>query len=401
MEKKVKRRSTTVNSQRHASEFSNLRIAQQALASLLALVLLCAAYPQRLVAQDAQDQQSPTQVPPGAPYMQQTSEQLEQLVAPIALYPDSLVAQILAASTFPEQVVEADRWVQSHPDLRGDALAQAVDQQSWDPSVKALTAFPSVLGNMDKNISWTSSLGDAYFNQEQTAMDAIQVMRRRAQEAGNLNSSPQQTVTTEGSDIEIEPVSPDIVYVPAYDPWVVYGGPIVAWPGWYPYPGIWYGGPYLSFGVGFGIGYYGGYGWGWHHWGSDWHHRVVIHDHNRYYSRSNTFYDRNNYYRGVGARGEFSRDQGGDRARSNERNRSASANDDSPGGVKNRPTPAASPFEGSNKASRGYAEPRGQSGTRSGAFSGYDHGGETRSYASRGNASFGGGGGARGGGGRH
>ncbi len=364
---------STVNSQRHASEFSNLRIAQQALASLLALVLLCAAYPQRLVAQDAQDEQSPAQVSPGAPYMQQTPEQLEQLVAPIALYPDSLVAQVLAASTFPEQVVEADRWVQSHPDLRADALTQAVDLQPWDPSVKALTAFPSVLGSMDKNISWTSSLGDAYYNQEQAVMDGIQVMRRRAQEAGNLNSTPQQTVTTEGSDIEIEPVSPDIVYVPAYDPWVIYGGPIVAWPGWYPYPGIWYGGPYLSFGVGIGIGYYGGYGWGWHHWGSDWHHRVVIHDHDRYYSRSNTFYNRNNYYRGGDARG----------------------------GVENRSAPGAKPFEGNNNAARGYAEPRGQSGTRSGAFSGYDHGGETRSYSSRGNASFGGGGGARGGGGRH
>jgi hypothetical protein len=397
-----------VNSQRHASEFSKLRIAEQALGSLLALVLLCAAYPQRLVAQDAQDQQSPAQVPPGAPYMQQTPEQLEQLVAPIALYPDSLVAQILAASTFPEQVVEADRWVQSHPDFQGDALAQAADQQPWDPSVKALTAFPSVLGNMDKNISWTSSLGDADYNQEQAVMDAIQVMRRRAQEAGNLNSSPQQTVTTEGSDIEIEPVSPDIVYVPAYDPWVVYGGPIVAWPGWYPYPGIWYDGPALFFGVGFGIGFFGGYGWGWHHWGSDWHHRVVIYDHDRYYSGSNTFYNRNSYYRGGDARGEFSADhgrfsgnQGGDRARSNEGNRPASANAGSSGGVENRPAPAARPFEGNNNAARGYAEPRGQSGVRSSAFSNYDHGGQERSFSSRGSASFGGGGGARGGGGRH
>src|SRR6267378_55158 len=100
----------------------------------------------------------------------------------IALYPDSLVTQILAASTFPEQVVAADRWVQSHPDLKDDALAQAVDQLPWDPSVKALVAFPSVLGNMDKNLSWTSSLGDAYFNQEQDVMDAIQVMRRRAKD---------------------------------------------------------------------------------------------------------------------------------------------------------------------------------------------------------------------------
>ncbi len=184
------------------------------------------------------------------PYAQQTPEQLQQLVAPIALYPDSLVAQVLAASTFPEQVVEADRWVQAHPDLKGDALAKAVDQEDWDPSVKALTAFPSVLGNMDKNLSWTSSLGDAYYNQQQDVMDAIQVRcGRRHSEAGTLESTPQQTVTTQDSSIVIEPANPEIVYVPAYDPWLVYGYPIVAWPGWYPYPGIWYEGPYLSFGT--------------------------------------------------------------------------------------------------------------------------------------------------------
>jgi hypothetical protein len=181
-------------------------------------------------------------------------------VAPIALYPDSLVAQILAASTFPEQLVDADRWVQTHPDLKGEALAHAVDPQPWDPSIKALTAFPAVLGNMDKNLSWTSALGDAYYNQEQDVMDAIQVMRRRAQQAGILNSTSQQIVTTEGSDIQIEPVSPEIVYVPAYDPWIVYGGPIVAWPGWYPYPGVWYDGPAIFFGAGFGIGFFGHYG---------------------------------------------------------------------------------------------------------------------------------------------
>ena len=130
----------------------------------------------------------------GPSYTQQTQEQLQQLVAPIALYPDSLVAQILAASTFPEQVVEADRWVQAHPDLKGEDLGKAVDQQPWDPSVKALAAFPSVLGNMDKNLSWTSSLGDAYYNQQQDVMDAVQVMRQKAQDAGNLKSTPQQTV---------------------------------------------------------------------------------------------------------------------------------------------------------------------------------------------------------------
>ncbi len=363
---------------------------------LLPLALLLVAWPQNLSAR--QDEQDPAQASEGQQYIQETPEQLQQLVAPIALYPDSLVAQILAASTFPEHVVEADQWVHAHPDLKGDALAQAVDQQPWDPSVKALTAFPSVLGNMDKNLSWTSSLGDAYYNQEQDVMDAIQVMRRRAQEAGNLKNTEQQTVTSQDSTIIIEPASPDVVYVPEYDPWLVYGGPIEEWPGWYPYPGIWYGGPYLSFGVGFGIGYYGGYGWGWHHWGSDWHHRVVIHDHDRYYSGGNTFYNRNNYYRGGDARGGVNRDRGADRARNNEENRPPSETARERGGESNRPGATASPFEGNNKAARGYAEPRGQSGTRSSAFSAYDHGGETRSYSSRGSASFGGGA-ARGGGG--
>jgi uncharacterized membrane protein YgcG len=386
---------------------SRLRLSRQTLVSLLPLALLFAAWPQNLSAQ--QDEQAPAQSPQRQQYTQQTPEQLEQLVAPIALYPDSLVAQILAASAFPEQVVEADRWVQAHPDLKQDALGQAVDQQPWDPSVKALTAFPSVLGNMDKNLSWTSSLGDAYYNQEQDVMNAVQAMRQRAQQAGNLKTTEQQTVTTQESTIIIEPADPEIVYVPAYDPWVIYGGPIVAWPGWYPYPGIWYGGPYLSFGVGFGIGYFGGYGWGWHHWGSDWHNRVVIHDHDRYYSRSNTFYNRNNYYRGGDAhggvnrdRGGFNGDRGGDRGRANAENRPPNAGGR---GAESRPGAAPKPFEGDNRAARGYAEPRGQSGTRSGAFSGYDHGGETRNYSSRGSASMGGGarsgGGFQGGGGSH
>ena len=273
-----------------ARGFLRPRLGRRILVSLLPLTLLFAAWPQNLPAyQGAQD---PNQAAQEQQYAQQTPEELQQLVAPIALYPDSLVAQILAASAFPEQVVEADRWVQANPDLKGDALGQAVDQQPWDPSVKALTAFPSVLGNMDKNLSWTSSLGDAYYNQQQDVMDAVQVMRQRAQEAGNLKTTPQQTVGAEGSTIVIQPASPEVVYVPAYNPWLVYGGPLVPWPGWYPYPGIWFGGPYLSFGVGFGIGLFTGFGWGWGHWGFDWYHRYPIYNHARYYSHSNTFYNR-------------------------------------------------------------------------------------------------------------
>jgi Protein of unknown function (DUF3300) len=418
----VQRRFKKMEILQRAYWLSRSRLSEQILVSLLSFALLFATWTPSVSAyQDAQnsqappqDAQAPEQSAQAPPYAQQTPEQIQQLVAPIALYPDSLVAQILTAATFPEQVVEADRWVQAHPDLKDEALGQAVDQQPWDPSVKALTAFPSVLGNMDKNLSWTSSLGDAYYNQQQDVMDAVQVMRQRAQEAGNLKNTPQQTVTAQGSTIVIEPASPEVVYVPAYDPWLVYGGPIVAWPGWYPYPGIWYGGPYLSFGVGFGIGVFGGYGWGWHHWDSDWHNHVVIYNHNRYYSRSNTFYNRNNYYRGGDARGGVSRDRGGfngnrggfngdrggDRARGNEGNRPPDANFGGRGGVYNRPGATARPFNGDRQAARGYAQPRGQSGTRSGAFSGYDHGGQERSFSSRGSASMGGGGARGGGGGR-
>ncbi|TLY57167.1 MAG: DUF3300 domain-containing protein, partial [Gammaproteobacteria bacterium] len=126
-----------------------------------------------------------------APQSEQSPEGLDQLVAPIALYPDALVAQILAAATYPTEVIEANRWMQQNPGLEGDALAQAVNPQSWDPSVKALTQFPSVLDMMDKNLSWTSSLGDAYVNGQQNVLDAVQVMRQRAQQAGNLKSTPQ------------------------------------------------------------------------------------------------------------------------------------------------------------------------------------------------------------------
>ena len=355
-----------------AAGFAGPRSGDRSWASLLSLVLLIPSWPPALWAyQGPPPPGQLAQAPP--PHVLQTPEQLQQLVAPIALYPDSLVAQILAASTFPEQVVEADRFVQEHPDLKGEALGHAVDQQPWDPSVKALTAFPTVLGNMDKNLSWTSSLGDAYYSQEPAVMDAIQVMRQRAQAAGNLKSTPQQVVQAQGSTIVIEPASPDVVYVPAYDPWLVYGDPILAWPGWYPYPGIWFGGPYLSFGIGFGIGWFGGFGWGWGHWGFDWHNHYAVFDHNRYYSRSATFYNRNAYFRGGGVRGVTGNVERGARAR---------------------------PFGGDTRAARGYAQPRGQSGTRSSAFSNYNHGGEERSFSSRGAASFGGGGGFRGGGGR-
>jgi len=360
-----------MNALEGGSALTSLQAGRKFLGILLSVAIVFAATPQSFAAY--QPQEAPAQTPapaPGTPapaYAQQTPEQLQQLVAPIALYPDSLVAQVLAASTFPEQVVEADRFVQSNPNLKGEDLGKTVDRQPWDPSVKALTAFPSVLGNMDKNLSWTSSLGDAYYNQQGDVMNAIQVMRQKADAAGNLKSTAQQTVQTQGPNIIIEPVDPDLVYVPAYDPWLIYGYPVLPWPGWYEYPGIWFGGPYLSFGIGFGIGFFAGFGWGWPHWGFDWYNRYPVFDHARYFSRSTVFYNRNNFYRGGGARGGF-----GER------------------GAFNRPGGAAHPFDGDTRAARGYAAPRGQAGVRSGAFSGFSRGGAVRGFSMRGGASFGG-----------
>jgi hypothetical protein len=249
---------------------------------------------------------------------------------------------------------------------------------------------------MDKNLSWTSSLGDAYYNQQPDVMDAVQVMRHKAEAAGALKSTPQEVVKTDGPDVDIEPASPDTVYVPAYDPWLVYGYPIAAWPGWYPYPGIWFGGPYLQFGLGFGIGWYGGFGWGWGHWGFDWHNRYAMYNHGRYYSGSRTFYNRGNFSRG-GARGGFNGSRGGI-------NGARGGFNGNRGEVNGARGATARPFDGNRQAARGYAAPRGQTGVRSGVYSGYDHGGQTKSYSSRGSASVGGGarssgGGARGGGG--
>src|SRR6202166_208458 len=244
--------------------------------------------------------QSETQPPAPAESLpasvpQQSTQELDQLVAPIALYPDALVAQILAAETYPTQIVEADRWLQQHPDLKGDALAKAVDAQSWDPGVKALTQFPGLLGMMDKNLSWTSSLGEAYVNGQQNVLDAVQVMRRRAQQAGNLKSTQQETVTTQGTTIVVEPANPQVVYVPEYDPWVVYGDPLAFYPGWIGVPGFFFDGPGIGFGLGIGIGLFGGFGWGWHHWGTDWHGHGLIHGGHPYFSHSREFGNRNGF----------------------------------------------------------------------------------------------------------
>ena len=148
-------------------------------------------------------------------YAPLTADELDALVAPIALYPDALVAQVLGAATFPYEIVDAAFWMKDNSSLTGEALAKAVDQQSWDPAVKALTQFPSVLDNLAKNLAWTSSLGEASATQQQDVMDAIQRMRAKAQAAGTLKSGTEIKVVQEAPQtIVIQPANPQIVYVP-------------------------------------------------------------------------------------------------------------------------------------------------------------------------------------------
>ena len=186
-------------------------------------------------------------------------EQLDQLLAPIALYPDPLLAQILMASTYPLEVVKADRWVKdpNNARLKSDQLAAALETIDWDPSVKSLVPFPQILAMMDERLDWTQSLGDAFLAQQADVMNSVQRLRQEAQAAGTLRSTPQQTVTPVGQTIVIQPASPQVIYVPVYNPVVVYG----AWP--YPdYPPVYiapppgfYIGPVVSFGIGFSIGF--------------------------------------------------------------------------------------------------------------------------------------------------
>ena len=157
------------------------------------------------------------------------ADDLEQFVAPIALYPDALLAQILTASTYPAQISVADQWLQQMQAQGYGSPAMVANgadaQADWDPSIKALTAFPQVLDMMNQNLEWTTNLGNAYYNQPQDVMQTVQVMRERAAAAGNLQSTPQESVSNDQGNIELDPANPQEVYVPAYDPWDVYGRP--------------------------------------------------------------------------------------------------------------------------------------------------------------------------------
>jgi len=169
-----------------------------------------------------------------------STEELEQIAAPVALYPDPLLAQVLMAATYPVEVVQAARFVQAHPTLKDRQLDEALRAQNWDDSVKALAQFPQILAMMDDKLDWTQRLGDAFLAQEQDLMDAVQVLRARAQAQGTLTSSPQQVVRVQAPYIYIEPASPQVIYVPVYNPLIVYGPwPYPAHRPYYYYPVGW------------------------------------------------------------------------------------------------------------------------------------------------------------------
>jgi hypothetical protein len=240
------------------------------------------------------------------------TEQLDSMVAPIALYPDSLVAQILAASTYPLEIVTANRWVRENSTLKGKELVEAAGKQDWDPSIQALVAFPTVLDMLNQSLDWTTALGNAFLAQQSDVMAAVQRMRMKAQRSGTLQSNAQQQVQTTIADgeptIEIQPSNPEVVYVPSYDPTIVYG----AASAYYPYPAIGYpvGLGALSFGLGVAVGaiFNGccGAGWGWG-WGCNWGKHPSLYVNNNFFAHNgNTFVNRGNWgnaYAGNGKSG--------------------------------------------------------------------------------------------------
>jgi hypothetical protein len=351
-----------------------------------------------------------------------SEQQLLQLVAPIALYPDPLVAQILAASTNPMEIVEAARWLKNNSNLKGEQLTQAIGSQSWDSSVKALAQVPSVLQNMNKNLSWTSALGDAYSHQSQDVMNAIQVLRGRAATAGTLKSTPQQkvstqpaqaaTVTTGGSQttvvqppaqtIIIEPANPQVVYVPAYNPTSVYGQPVPAYPGYSSADLMMTG--LVSFGMGMMVGSLisgGGWGCNWHGGTVIYNHTTYIPPRNIYAPHGSNYWTRQNAYnnfqhnqqvthrqQGISNYQQHRTEQNRQQAYNNYENRHGGNPDSRFAGRQNEGSGSGAGQRdyGSHARSNGYAPDR----SGRGAFGGSGTPGEVSSWSQRGRQSLGG-----------
>jgi hypothetical protein len=221
--------------------------------------------------------------PPASAPLQQASQkipadQLDSLVAPIALYPDPMLAQVLAASTYPLEIIQLRQWLEKNPTLKDKALADAVMNEPWDPSVQALAGLPDVVKRLADDIQWTADLGNAFLAQQSDVMDAVQRMRRKAQDRGTLKSSEQAKVETQVIErkevIVIEQANPQVVYVPSYNPVVVWGAPVYPYypypPIYYPPPGYYAAGVAVAWGAGFAMGAFWGGGWGWNcGWGGN------------------------------------------------------------------------------------------------------------------------------------
>jgi hypothetical protein len=220
-----------------------------------------------------------------------TPEQLDSLVAPIALYPDPMLSQTLVASTYPLEIIQLQQWLEKNKNLKDKALVDAVKKQDWDPSVQAMAALPDVVKQMAENIKWTTDLGNAFLAQQSDVMDAVQRMRKKAKDAGNLKSSEQQRVETQVVEskqvIVIQQASPEVVYVPSYNPTVVYGAPAYPYPPIaYPPPGYYAAGMAISFGIGVAMGAAWGGGWGYNSgWGGN--NNVTINNNNNFVNNSN------------------------------------------------------------------------------------------------------------------
>ena len=373
------------------------------LAGLVAVVL-----PLRAQQPEAPLQVAPELVSPKPAASSFSKEQIEQLVAPIALYPDALVAQILMASTYPLEVVQAARWTKENPKVTGKALEDAMQKQPWDPSVKSLTATPQVLAMMNDKLDWTQKLGDAFLAQQKDVMDGAQRLRSKALAAGNLKSGKEQKVTTEQQNgttvIKIEPANPEVVYVPVYNPTMVYGPwPYPAYPPYYYYPPAYAGGVFFAFSVGIIIG---NAWWGGCHWGGG---NVYI-NHNNYnnFNRTNIsggdWQHKPEHRKGVEYRDQGSRDKyGGQRPSADTREAYRGRDGAGPStadrqrdaaGARNRSAgPSTSDRAGQRDAAGSRAPaaaPSDRAGSRQpGAFegAGQGQGAQTRDYSSRGASS--------------
>jgi hypothetical protein len=339
-------------------------------------------------------------------------EELEQVLAPIALYPDSLLAQVLMASTYPLEIVQADRWARQNKDLKGEALTGALEKQNWDPSVKSLVNFPQVLAMMSEKLDWTQKLGDAFLAQQKEVMETVQRLRKKAVDAGTLKTTPEQQVVVEKETIVIAPSNPQVVYVPTYNPTVVYG----TWaypaypPAYYYPPGYTAGAALFSFGAGLAVGAAWGYAWG----NCNWHGGDVDVDVNRNTNINNNI-NRGQYatqyqggkgnwqhspehrkgvaYRDPATGQKYNRAATNDavKSRDNYRGRTDSGRQEIGRGSTDQGArrPESGRQGGSDvRASTREASGRDPSGQKASAFSGMDRGGgEARDFSNRGSSS--------------